>query len=94
VSALVDDRPELNTLEGAEASLAEQVEALVMQVTRLEDKLSPVLEQSPEAGRGNSEKTANPSFGTSKHLRFLSQTYDIIEATKERIERLRNRLEM
>lgn len=91
----MDERPEeVSTLECAESALAEQVEALVMAVTRLEDKLSPVLEQSPEANRGSSEKIAKPSFGTSKHLRFLSQTHEIVELTKERIQRLRDRLEM
>lgn len=93
MSALEDSKPEMNALETAEASIAEQVELLVMEVTRLEDKLSPVTEQNPVAERGNTE-TASPSFGTSSHLKFLSKTHDIVEATKDRLQRLRNRLEM
>lgn len=93
-NAVETDRPEMNALEAAEASIAEQVELLVMEVTRLEDKLSPVTEQNPVAERGASTETATPSFGSSSHLKFLSKTHDILLATRERIARLRNRLEM
>lgn len=93
-TAIETDRPGMNALETAEASIAEQVELLVMEVTRLEDKLSPVTEQNPVAERGANTETASPSFGTSSHLKFLSKTHDIVEATKDRLQRLRNRLEM